>query len=197
MNVKDYSQTLSTPRPIFSTQENHSANHIIPKHKKSMSSLHNMISFTPFTENKILTATTPRRLAEAHYKQKDFFDSEFNKTLDRNFKENLETQEKKKKFEERKRREEEFLALKEAKTKILLEQKQREKDDFKREQERLRRNQLSVEEKKMKESQFQKDRRGLYIEYINVKRKMQWEGQKRERELSVDHLRVRREILFN
>lgn len=197
MNVKDYSQTQSTPRAIFSTHESISTNQIIPKHKKSMSTLHNIISFTPFTENKILTATTPRKLAEAHYKQKDSFDSEFNKTLDRNFKENLEIQEKRKKFEDRKRREEEFLALKEAKNKILLEEKQREKDDIKREQERLRRNQLAVEEKKMKESQFQKDRRGLYIEYINVKKKIQWEGQKRERELSVDHLRMRRGNLFN
>lgn len=173
MNVKDSLLFESNSR-----RQLQSTNKIIPKHKKSVSSLHCLTSFTPFTDKKVLTASTPRKLAEAHYKQKDSFDSEFNKNLDRNFKESLEIQEKRKKFEERKRKEEEFLALKEAKNKIKLEEKQRDKDDFKREQERLRMNQLAEDEKKMRESQFQKDKRGLYIEYITVKKKMQWSARK-------------------
>jgi hypothetical protein len=197
MNVKDLTLNLSTPRSGNLNIQTLPTNRIVAKHKKSISSFHGMTSFTPFNDNKILTAQTPRRLAEACYKQKDSFDQEFNKALTQNFKENLEIQEKRKKYEERKRKEEEFLALKEAKNKIKQEQLQRDKDDMRRGQEQLKKNQLALEEKKMKDCQFMKDRRSLYKEYINVRRKMQWEGVKKQREMSLDSLRLRKESLFN
>lgn len=197
MNVKDLTLNLLTPRADFISTQTLSTNRIIPKHKKSISSFHGITSYTPFNENKILTAQTPRRLAEAHYKQKDSFDQEFNKAIDKNFKENLEIQEKRKRFEERKRKEEEFIALKEAKNKLKQEQIQKDKDDLKRVQEQIKKNQIVIEEKKMRDCQYMKDKRSLYKEYINVKRKIEWEGAKRTREMSLDSLRLKREYLFN
>ena len=165
---------------------------IIPKHKKSLTSLSNL-DFTSRSniENKQLSALTPRKIAEANYKKKEMFDIDFNLQTERQFKETLEMKVKRQKLEERKSKEEEFTALREAKLKLQLEEKMKTLDDLKREKEKLKLKQDLIIEKKKIENQFKQDKRNMFIEYAYIRRKQQWENKLKERELSADTLRIR------
>ena len=149
MNVKTLSDTIPTPRNNYNQSLEGSAK-IVPVHKKSVSLLGRFdLNLPQFVDNKPYTALTQRKVADAYYKKKEIFDIGFNLELDKSFKENLELKQKRQKIEERKRKEEEFIALKEAKLKLLREKSLRDSDDLNREQEKIRKkHDILIEQKK-------------------------------------------------
>ena len=192
MDVRILTENSSTPRSFANNPTLGTTSKILPKHKKSLSSLCNL-NFTSRSniENKYLSALTPRKIAEANYKKRDTFDMDFNLLTERQFRDTLEMKEKRQKLDERKRKDEEFTALKEAKLKLQLDEAKRNLDDLKREKEKLKVKQDLLIEKKKIENQFKQDKRNMFIEYAFIRRKQQWENRLKERELSVDTLRVR------
>ncbi|OMJ89438.1 hypothetical protein SteCoe_8438 [Stentor coeruleus] len=191
MNVKIFTENFLTPRGNLTTSTTQQTARIIPKHKKSVSNILALnIPPTSLTDIKILTALTPRKIAEAEYKQKDIYDWRFDLSLNKSHKENQEIQEKQKKYEERKWREEEFNALREARNKIKEDEIKRKQDDIKRDKERFRLNQDIMIEKRKQENMFKKDKRVMFIENSYIKKKLQWEHKLQEREMSLDSLRL-------
>ena len=137
------------------------------------------------------SSSTPRKIAEANYKRKEIYDIEFNLQMEKEFKETLEMKQKRQKIEERKRKEEEFNALKEAKNKIKQEEMKKTIDDYKRQQEKIKTKYDIMIEKKKQDNLFKQDKRKIFIENTYIKKKQLWEYKVKEREDSLNTLRVK------
>jgi hypothetical protein len=194
MNVKPLNVSLITAKlsaATCTTLNTQTTARIIPKHKKSFSNLNPLCIPPPLlSENRILTAMTPRKIAEADYKQRDKFDMGFYRSLEKSFKENLELQEKRLKIEERKRKQEEFTALKEARSQIKLYEVKRDMDDLNRQKEKLKAKETMECEKKKEEKAFRQEKRNSFIEFNYIRKRKEWESRTRLREGSAESLRV-------
>ena len=191
MKASILSENISTPRAFIFTSLDASAK-IVPKHKKSFSNICKLnIDPVVYNDYKYFTSSTPRKIAEANYKRKEIYDIEFNLQMEKEFKETLEMKQKRQKIEERKRKEEEFNALKEAKNKIKQEEMKKTIDDYKRQQEKIKTKYDIMIEKKKQDNLFKQDKRKIFIENTYIKKKQLWEYKVKEREDSLNTLRVK------
>jgi hypothetical protein len=104
----------------------------------------------------------------------------FNNQIQLNFKNHIEDKEKNAKIKERQRKNEEYLAIKEAKSKLEMEQKKQKLDDLERDRERFVKKQELLQNKIQQKKDEKNQERQSFLEFIDVFKQKATEEQIRE-----------------